>query len=65
LFPVNWSAVATEDFRSTLLELDSQREAATMNEVIDRLRAAEKLERDREYQDGHEVGEAWPDSVAV
>lgn len=61
---VNWSAVAAEAFRRKLLEIDSSREAKTMDEVIERLRAAKKLEDSETYQEGHEAGVCWAKSEA-
>src|SRR5262245_3383125 len=56
---VNWSAVATEAFRHKLLELQSSRKGATMNDVIQRLKAAAELEEDENYTAGKRAGEAW------
>jgi hypothetical protein len=55
----NWSAVATEAFEAKLLELASQREATSMEEVIARMKAAEELDNKENYQKGRKTGETW------
>jgi hypothetical protein len=62
---VNWSAVAARAFEGKLLELQSQREAKNMNEVVARLKAADELERSEEYQAGRTAGEAWAKEAAT
>jgi hypothetical protein len=56
---VNWSSVASQAFEAQLLKLESQREVATMQDVIDRLKAAAEIEENEEYQAGREAGERW------
>jgi hypothetical protein len=56
---VNWSAVATRAFEAKLLELESQREAGSMDEVFARLDAAEELEAKEDYQAGLNAGREW------
>jgi hypothetical protein len=55
----NWSALAARAFEQRLLELDSQKEAKTMNEVIARLRVADKLDSNEDYRAGYAAGERW------
>jgi hypothetical protein len=56
---VNWSAVAAQAFEQKLLELDSEKEAKTMDETIARLRRARELEDNIDYQSGLEAGRRW------
>lgn len=56
---VNWSKVAAEAFRGKLLELQSQRKGATMEEVLNRLRAAAEVEEGEARAAGHKAGESW------
>src|SRR5947209_6063528 len=60
----NWSAVAARAFEQRLLELDSQKETKTMNDVITRLKAADELDRNMDYQAGREAGERWAQQEA-
>jgi hypothetical protein len=61
---VNWSATAAEAFERKLLALASQREARSMKETIERLKAAKELEQDKSHRSGHEAGEKWAMNVA-
>jgi hypothetical protein len=63
--PPNWSAIACEAFRAHLLDLASQREAMTMEDVIARMKAADALERNESYQTGRETGECWAKNRAT
>jgi hypothetical protein len=56
---VNWSAVASQAFEAKLLELTSQKEVKGMEDVVARLRAAEEMDRNKEYQQGFRAGEMW------
>jgi hypothetical protein len=56
---VNWSAVAAEAFRRKLTQLQSEREATTMEEVIGRMRADEKLNDDAMHKEGRQAAEQW------
>ena len=56
---VNWSAVASEAFRAKLLTLQSKKETTTMDEVAERLRAGDELDRNIDYRDGWAAGERW------
>ena len=60
----NWSAVAARAFEQRLLELESQKEPKTMNDVITRLKAADELDRDEDYQAGREAGDRWAQQEA-
>src|SRR2546423_1045044 len=57
--PVNWSQTAAHAFEAKLLGLAAQKETKTMDEVIERLKAAAVLEEKEEYQAGLEAGRAW------
>jgi hypothetical protein len=57
--PVNWSAVAAQAFEAKLLELASKKGAKGMDEVIARMKAAEKLDSNEDYQKGWAAGERW------
>ena len=52
---VNWSAIATAAFETKILELMSKREVKSMTDLVSRLKAAEELEANEDYQDGHPV----------
>jgi len=62
---VNWSGVAAEAFRGKLQELASQRGGKTMQDVIDRLKAAEKIESNEGLQKGYAAGENWAKTKAT
>lgn len=62
---VNWSGVAAEAFRGKLLELTSQRKGTTMTEVIERMKAAEELERNHDYAEGKKAGTTWAQKTAT
>ena len=56
---INWSAVAVEAFKGKLLELQNQKKAGTIEEVIARMRAADELDKNTAYQAGRQAGERW------
>jgi hypothetical protein len=56
---VNWSAVAAEAFEAKLVELASKMETKNMEDVIARMKAAEELDSQETYQQGHKDGEEW------
>lgn len=56
---VNWSAVAQAAFEVKLQELESTKGVRSMNEVIQRLKAAADLEANEEHQEGRKAGERW------
>jgi hypothetical protein len=56
---VNWSAVASAAFEAKLLELVSKKEATTMSDVVQRLRASKQRANDRRYGAGKEAGREW------
>jgi hypothetical protein len=56
---VNWSAVAAEAFRAKLLELRATQKGSSMNDVIERMKAAAKLDASESYQDGKAAGTQW------
>jgi hypothetical protein len=60
----NWSAVAARAFERRLLELESHKEAKSMDEVVARLRAADELDRNEDYRAGRAAGERWAEQEA-
>jgi hypothetical protein len=56
---VNWSAVATEAFQAKLRELESMKEVRGMDDVIERLKAAEEVDQNETQQAGFKEGAAW------
>jgi hypothetical protein len=62
---VNWSAVAAQAFEQKLLELESTKEVGPMEDVIERLRAATKLEQSIDYEAGFDAGETWAKKRAM
>jgi hypothetical protein len=56
---INWSAIAADAFERKLLDLASRKKVGTMDEVIERLKAAAKIEENKEYQAGHKAGVRW------
>src|SRR5262249_17454354 len=47
---VNWSAVASQAFRAKLRALESRRGVRSLDDVIARLRAAEEVDSDADFQ---------------
>ncbi len=62
---VNWSGVAAEAFRKKLRELESRKDAKTMDDVVARLKAAAELEGKEDYQAGFAAGERWAKKEAT
>jgi hypothetical protein len=62
---VNWSAVAAQAFEAKLLELASKKEVGSMDDVINRLKAAAELEDREDYQAGFAAGERWAKARAT
>src|SRR5262249_27023394 len=62
---VNWSAVAAQAFEAKLLELESQKEVKSMDDVIARLKAAAELEANEDYQAGFKAGQQWAKEQAT
>jgi hypothetical protein len=60
----NWSSVATAAFEAKVLELESQQEVESMEDVIARLKAADELDHSQSYQDGREAGRLWARNAA-
>ncbi len=57
---VNWSALAADAFRHKLAQLRAEHYGGEgMNEVIERMRAAEQVEGDEVYQQGQAAAEKW------
>lgn len=61
---VNWSGVAAQAFREKLAELQSTKEATTMDDVIARMKAAAELENNKAHKFGLEAGKKWAKSTA-
>ena len=57
--PVNWSAIASQAFEAKLLVLESRKEVKGMADVIARLKAAEEVDSNEDYQTGHQAGARW------
>jgi hypothetical protein len=62
---VNWSTVACRAFEQELAEIASRKEEKTMDDVVQRLRAAAMLEAKEEYRHGVEKGRAWVNKSAA
>ncbi|QJW93090.1 hypothetical protein [Frigoriglobus tundricola] len=62
---VNWSNVAAEAFRLKLLEIRSSQKGATMQQVVNRMKAAAKLEESAEHRAGKQAGEKWARDTAT
>lgn len=62
---VNWSGVAAEAFRSKILDLNSQRQGASMQDVIARLKAAREMEENETREEGVESGMNWAKTQAT
>jgi hypothetical protein len=61
---VNWSAVASAAFGAKLLELDGEKETATMDDVIARLKAADEADNNEQRQRGVAAGARWAKDYA-
>lgn len=59
---INWSAVATEAFRSVVL--NHKAKVTDMNAVVDRLRACKQRYETEEKQFGEEYGRKWAAETA-
>lgn len=56
---VNWSAIATQAFRTKLGEIAAKKEKKSMEDVINRLRELKSEEGSEMYQEGVIWGEEW------
>lgn len=56
---VNWSAVAARAFEAELVEVRARKETATMDDVIERLKAADKEDASEAFANGKEAGDTW------
>lgn len=60
----NWSSVAQEAFEAELNRLIALKDAKTMDEVVERLRASKQEYARGEYNEGWECGVKWAKEVA-
>jgi len=62
--PENWSAVAARAFEQRLLELESKKEVEGRRDLIARLKAADELDHNEDYEAGRAAGERWAQQEA-
>jgi hypothetical protein len=56
---VNWSLVAATAFEIKLAEIASRKEKPNMEDVVKRIKASLLTEKDKVYQEGFSLGQAW------
>jgi hypothetical protein len=61
---VNWSAIAQQAFRDVVINLAARKETATMDDVVERLRASKQSYVETEHKAGLAVGEEWAKEAA-
>ena len=61
---VKWSAIAQQAFREVVIYLPIRKETASMDEVVERLRASKESYVETEHKAGLAVGEEWAKEAA-
>jgi hypothetical protein len=56
---VNWSAVAVEAFAAKVASINTKKENAKMEDVIDRLLASQRKNATEQFEAGRKAGEEW------
>ena len=61
---VNWSAIAQQAFKEVVINLAARKETATMDDVVERLRASKESYVETEHKAGLALGEEWAKEAA-
>jgi hypothetical protein len=56
---VNWSAIAAQAFAAEVARINVKKEHATMDDVIERLRASQRSGRSELFDEGYDKGCEW------